>query len=234
VIEAWWLGAVSAFWLGLLTAISPCPLATNIAALSFVGRRLDRPRAALLRGLLYTLGRTLTYVALAALLVASLLSAPALAHWLQTYMNRLLGPLLILVGMVLLDLLPLRLPGLAGGADLQRRAESWGLAGAALLGVLFALSFCPVSAALFFGSLLPLAVRHQSSLALPALYGLGTGLPVLAFAVLVALGATRVGAAFQRLGAFERWARRVTGGLFLAIGLYYALAYSLGLAARGP
>jgi len=223
-----WLALGSAFWLGLLTSISPCPLATNIAALSFVGRRVDRPRAVLLGGALYTLGRTVTYVALAVLLVAGALAVPAVSHFLQKNLIRLLGPVLILVGMVLLDLLSLRLPGV-GSARLQERAGSWGPAGAALLGILFALSFCPVSAALFFGSLIPLAIHHESRLALPALYGIGTALPVVAFAGLIGLGAHRLGAAVGRLEQFERVARRLTGGLFLAIGLYYALRHSLGV-----
>lgn len=221
-----WLGVVAALWLGVLTSISPCPLATNIAAISFISRRLESRRTVALTGAFYTLGRTLTYLVLAWLLVASVLAAPPVSHFLQKYMNQLLGPLLILVGMVLLNLIPLRLPG--GGCStgkLQQRAEAAGIWGAGLLGIVFALAFCPVSAALFFGSLIPLAVKHESRLLLPSLYGIGTGLPVLAFVVLIAIGAGAVARAFHRLTQFETWARRVTGGLFIAIGIYFALAY---------
>jgi cytochrome c-type biogenesis protein len=223
-----WFSVASALWLGILTSISPCPLATNIAAVSFISRRMLRPRTVVLTGLLYTLGRALTYLVLAWLLVASVLAAPQLSHFLQKYMNQLLGPVLILVGMVLLDLIPLRLPGGAcGTGKLQQRAESAGIWGAGLLGAVFALTFCPVSAALFFGSLIPLAIKHESRLLLPSLYGIGTGLPVLAFAVLLAVGAETVARVFRKLTQFETWARRVTGGLFVATGLYYALAYIL-------
>jgi cytochrome c biogenesis protein CcdA len=208
-----------------MTSVSPCPLATNVAAVSFVGRRVGSPGQVLAGGLLYTAGRAVAYTALGVLLVASLLSAPALSLALQKHMNRILGPLLILVGMVLLGLLPLRLPGAGSGAWGRRRAGSAGVWGAGALGVLFALSFCPVSAALFFGSLIPLAVKQESPLLLPALYGAGTGLPVLAFALATALGAKSLGGAFRRVAAVERWARGVTGAIFIAVGIRYCLVH---------
>jgi cytochrome c biogenesis protein CcdA len=223
------LAIASAFWFGMLTSISPCPLATNIAAISFVGRRVDSPRQVFAAGLLYTSGRSLAYLALASLLVSSMLSAPLLAHALQKYMNRALGPILILVGLVLLEVISFNLPGSGFGDRVQKKAESMGVWGAGLLGILFALSFCPTSAALFFGSLLPLALHQGSGVMLPGVYGLATGLPVLLFAVLIALGANKVGQAFNRIQAFERWARRITGALFVLIGVYYCLATFWGI-----
>ncbi|MBI5395490.1 MAG: sulfite exporter TauE/SafE family protein [Verrucomicrobia bacterium] len=224
-MDSMWLGAATALWLGILTSISPCPLATNVAAISFIGRRVGSARHVLLTGALYTLGRALAYLALAAVLVASLLSAPGVSHWLQKYMNKLLGPILVLVGMVLLDLVPLTLSGGGVSERMQRRVERLGIWGAGLLGIVFALTFCPVSAALFFGSLVPLAVKWESSVLLPALYGIGTALPVIAFAILIALGTQQVGKVFNATKQFERWAQWLTGGLFLAIGIYFSLAY---------
>jgi cytochrome c-type biogenesis protein len=224
-MDQYWLGLSSAVWLGILTSISPCPLATNIAAISYIGRQADRPRAVLLTGTLYTLGRILTYVILGALLVASVLSVPGLSNFLQHYMNKLLGPILILVGMFLLDLL--RLPAVGGSitSRLSERLGQSGAWGAGLLGMLFALSFCPTSAALFFGSLIPLSIKWESSLVLPFLYGVGTALPVFAFAVLIAMGAKSLAAAFQRLTALELWARRVTGLAFILVGIYFCWNY---------
>lgn len=218
----------SAFWLGILTSISPCPLTTNIAAISYVGRRVGRPASVLQAGLLYTVGRALAYLLLGVLLVGSLLSAPSLSQMLQKHMNMALGPVLILVGLILLEVI--RLPvGKGGGlsAALQNKADSLGIGGAGLLGMVFALSFCPTSAALFFGSLLPLAVQQQSSLLIPGIYGLATGLPVLLFALLLAFGANKVAHAFNRITAFERWARRLTGVLFLVVGGYYCAVFLL-------
>jgi cytochrome c biogenesis protein CcdA len=219
------VAAGSAFWLGVLTSISPCPLATNIAAISYISKGLGTPRRVFATGALYTIGRMLTYLALAALLVASVLSIPRLSNFLQTYMNKLLGPILILVGMFLLGLLQFNFSVSATGGALEERFQSWGVWGAALLGMLFALSFCPVSAALFFGSLVPLALQHQSTVGLPALYGVGTGLPVLVFAVLIAAGAQSVSKAFNRLAQVEKWARIVTGMVFIGVGIYFCLAH---------
>jgi cytochrome c-type biogenesis protein len=219
------LFAASAFWLGFLTSVSPCPLATNIAAISYVGRRLESPRLVLAGGLLYTAGRVLTYTLLGVLLVSSVLSAPSAALILQKYLNKVLGPLLVLVGMGLLELITFGSFGAGLATRLQARAERAGLLGALLLGIVFSLSFCPVSATLFFGSLLTLAVKARSGVVLPAVYGIGTGLPVVAFAILVALGARSVGKVFDKVALFEKWARRVTGVVFVGVGIYFTLVY---------
>jgi len=218
-------GTLTAFWLGVMTSLSPCPLATNIAAISFVGRNVENTRRVLWAGLLYTAGRTLAYLALGMILVTSLLSAPAISHILQKNMNQILGPLLILVGMFLLELLRFSTSGSGMGDKAQRHAGKWGIWGAGLLGILFALSFCPVSAALFFGSLIPLGVKNESGVLLPIIYGIGTGLPVLVFAILIALGTRYVGTVFNKLAVFEKWLRRVTGVVFILVGIYYSLTY---------
>ncbi len=224
-MDSFLLGAVSALWLGILTSISPCPMATNVAAISYIGSDANNTRRVMLSGLLYSLGRIITYTVLGSLLVASMLSATKVSFFLQENMNKLLGPILVLAGMFLLELIKFSLPGKGVSQRFQTRVKSFGVWGAALIGILFALSFCPVSAALFFGSLIPLAVEHQSSLLFPAIFGLGTGLPIFVFALVLAFSARSLGKVFQRLTDFERWARRVTGSVFLLIGLYYCLKY---------
>ena len=223
------LGVTTAVWFGILTSISPCPLATNIAAISFIGKRVGDPRRVFLSGLFYTFGRMLAYVALGILLVLSLLSIHGTSNFLQNHMNKLIGPILILVGMVLLELIPLSLPGGGPGEKTRRRAETAGIWGSAFLGIVFALSFCPVSAALFFGSLVPLATKHESLFLLPSLYGVGTALPVIVFAVMIALGVRSVGKLFDKLTQFEKWARYVTGAIFVLVGIYYCLVFIFGL-----
>jgi len=224
-MDNYFLAAASALWLGILTSISPCPLATNIAAISFIGRRVGKPGRVFLSGLLYTGGRSLTYLILGIILVTSLLSMSELSLLLQKYMNKLLGPILIIVGMVLLELISFGTGGRGISDRFQKRAEAFGMWGAGLLGIIFALSLCPLSAALFFGSLIPLAVQHESNFFLPVLYGAGTGLPVLVFAVIIAFGAQRLGKAFNILTAVEKWARRITGTVFILVGIYFCLAY---------
>lgn len=218
----------SAFWFGILTSISPCPLATNIAAISFVGRKIGSAPAVLAAGVLYACGRTIAYASLGILLAGGLTAAPEVSHLLQKYMNLLMGPLLILVAMVLLKLLTL--PAISGGIGerLWIRVERMGIAGAGLLGIIFALSFCPTSAVLFFGSLLPLAIKFNSGLLLPAIYGMATGLPVLFFAFLLAFGVNQFGRTYHRLAMFELWAQRITGIIFLLIGLYFTLTITIG------
>ena len=217
--------ALSALWFGILTSISPCPLATNITAISFVGRRTGSSRGVLLSGLLYTVGRALVYTAIGVLLVTSLLSAPTVSMTLQTWMNKLLGPILILVGMVMLGLLRLTFRGRGMSERLQQRVEGWGLLGALALGALFALSFCPVSATLFFGSLLPLAVKHGSGVLLPFIYGIGTAIPVVIFAIVLAFGARWLGKIFERVTQVERVMRTLTGIVFVAVGIYMSLVH---------
>ena len=226
------IGIASAFWLGILTSISPCPLATNIAAVSFVGRRVDSPAKVLLAGVLYAIGRTLVYLVLGVLLVWGLLADPwQISAVLQEYMNKALGPILILAGMILLDLLKINLSGSGMSDKFQKRVEAFGLWGALLLGVVFALSFCPVSAAYFFLGLLRIATRCESGIIIPSVYGVATGLPVVAFAFLLALSAKKVGSVYNKLAVFEKWARRITGGIFILVGIYYCLVHIYGISA---
>lgn len=221
------LAAGGAFWLGILTSISPCLLTTNITAISFLARNVDKPRYVLLSSGFYMVGQAVAFVVLAMLIVGSLVSAPIVSHWLQKYMFRLLGPILVLVAMFLFELLEVRL----GSGRLKRwihqRGGGGGFWAAALLGVVFAMSFCPTTAALFFGSLIPLAVTHGSSVFLPSMYALGIALPVLIISVLVATAAHEIGRVFQRITQMEWWARRATGLVFLAVGVYFTLAYTI-------
>jgi cytochrome c biogenesis protein CcdA len=228
-MDGYFVALGSAIWLGILTSISPCPLATNIAAISYIGRRVNSPGKVVAAGMLYTLGRMVTYLVLGILIVASVLSIPELAMFLQQNMNKFLGPILIVVGMFLLELISLDIMRSDIGSRMQGRVERFGIWGAGLLGLLFALSFCPVSAALFFGSLIPLAVDHQSSVVMPIAYGVGTALPVIVFAFVIAVSTRTVGVMFDKLKTIEKWARRVTGVVFIAVGIYYTLIYIFGI-----
>jgi cytochrome c-type biogenesis protein len=219
------IGAGSALWLGILTSISPCPLATNIAAISYIGRKVGNSRQIFLTGLLYTLGRTLAYLVLAFILVASVLSMPQISLFLQKYMSLVLGPILIIVGMFLLGLIQMDISGQGMGEGLKKRVDAMGIWGALLLGIVFALSFCPTSAALFFGSLVPLSLKVNSSIALPVIYGIGTALPVMVFAVLLAISAQSVGKAYNVLAKIEWWARMITGWIFVLVGIYFSLKF---------
>jgi len=223
------LALASALWLGMLTAVSPCPLATNIAAISFIGRQIGNRGGVLGAGLLYTLGRALVYVVLGAAITAGLLANGEVSRFLQKYMNEILGPVLILLGMVLLGFIGSTASLNLAGDRIRRRAANGGVLFALPLGVLFALSFCPVSAGLFFGALVPLALKHESSFALPLVYGAGTALPVVGFAFLIAFAGEQLGRAFERVTQVEAWARRIAGVVFIIAGVYYCLTRIFGL-----
>jgi cytochrome c-type biogenesis protein len=215
----------TALWLGILTSISPCPLATNIAAISYIGKDMSSNARVFISGLSYTLGRVFTYVAIGVLLSAGLSSVPDVANFLQRYMNAILGPMLFVTGIILFGFINFSLPGI--NADRFKSLAGKGVVtGPFLLGVIFSLAFCPVSAALFFGSLIPLALAAHSPVIFPTLYGFGTGLPVIFFAFLIAFGMHSLSSFFKSVTRFEKWARYATGVIFLLVGGYYSLIYT--------
>ena len=217
-----------AAWLGILCAISPCPLATNIAAVGFISRNAS-PSQTLLGGLLYAVGRATAYCALAAVVVMGVSAAPELSHLLQKHLNRLMGPLLILVAVVLLGLVRLPSVGMGRLSAVQQRLASSGVIGALPLGILFALALCPPSAAIYFGSLLPLALEQHSPFLVPAVFGVVSALPVVVVAVLFAAGMRKIGAMFRRLTAVDRILRIATGIVFLVVGVVLMMKYAICL-----
>lgn len=191
-----WIGYSTAAWLGILTAISPCPLAANIAAISFIGRQMGN------RG----------------------------ARFFQNYLNEALGPLLILLGMILLNLIGTEIGSVKlVGEGLQQKAAKRGVIWALPLGILFALSFCPVSAGLFFGALIPLTLKSGSALYLPGIYGVCTAIPVVIFAFLIAYGGEKLGKAYNNLSKIQVFVKSLTGAVLLIVGIYYSLVYIYGM-----
>jgi cytochrome c-type biogenesis protein len=237
---------LAALYLGVLTSISPCPLATNIAAVSYIGRKVEKPRSVINAGLLYTLGRCLLYLILAVLLTTTALSIPAVSLFLQKYMHLVIGPVFLVLGMFLVGLISVTVGGTMMSEKMQKRIDAMGIWGALLLGVLFAVSFCPTSAAWFFGLLaltmgseagaitaalakigitLPAASVPGGVVLLPLVYGIGTALPVIVVAFLLAYSAQSVGKTYNVLSRVEWWARMVTGWVFILIGAYFAFVY---------
>lgn len=217
--------ALTALWLGILTAISPCPLASNIAAVSYLGKEIAHAKTVLWCGLAYVLGRTLVYTVLGILLVKSLVSAPGVSFFLQKHGPLLLGPALIIVGLFLLRVIRLDFLGFTLGDGQSRFKNAKGVVPSFFMGGFFALSFCPVSAALFFGTLVPLAAREESAILLPVLFGAGTGLPVALFAGMVAFGLKSAGQFYHNMAKLEKFASMATGVIFIAAGLWASVKY---------
>lgn len=213
--------ALSALFLGLITAISPCPMATNIAAIAYVSRRVAKRKYAVLTGILYTLGRMFSYSILGILIIVAGLEIPGLASFLQDFGEQILGPLLIVVGVVMLNIN--RISFISGGGKLSSiggKVADWGMVGGFLLGALFALAFCPYSAVLFFGVLIPLALKSTGGVALPAVFAIGTGLPVLVFGTLISAGVARVSTWFNAVIGAEKVIRIVVSIIFIGVGIY--------------
>ena len=217
---------LSALLLGLLTAISPCPLATNIAAVGYVSRRATERKYTVVAGVLYTLGRMLSYSVIGVLIIVAGLEIPGVATFLQDFGERILGPLLIVIGVIMLTINKISL-SLGGGklSSIGEKVADRGMLGGFLLGALFALAFCPYSALLFFGVLIPLALKSAGGVTLPAVYAIGTGLPVMVFGILLSASVAKVSSWFNAVTRVERVIRVVVSIVFIGIGTYYVVLW---------
>ena len=217
--------ALTAFLLGLLTAISPCPLATNIAAIGYIGRDIENRRRLFLNGVFYTVGRIIAYTVLGIVLI-SILKEGASVFGIQKAIGKwgelLIGPMLLLIGLFMLIGHRLNLPrfGFGGNGECLARKGGWG---ALPLGVLFAMAFCPTSGVFYFGMLIPMAVTASAGWLLPVLFAVATALPVLAVAWILAFSVEKVGEFYGRIRTLQKWINIIVGIIFIAVGMYYCL-----------
>jgi cytochrome c biogenesis protein CcdA len=211
---------ITAILLGLLTAISPCPLATNITAIGFISKDVDDRRRVFYNGIFYTAGRATTYTGLALIIM---LGADKLqfSGFLQKYGEKIIGPLLLIIGLLMLDLIRINIPGRNNLSNSMQKKRKWRYIDALLLGVVLALAFCPYSGVLYFGMLLPLSLSSSSGLLLPPVFAVATAIPVIILAWLIAYTVSKVSSFYNRIKTFELWFRRITAVLFIIIGLYY-------------
>jgi len=220
------LPLLSAFILGLMTAISPCPLATNISAIGFIGKDIENRNKVFYNGLIYTAGRALSYTSLAAVIFLGA-DQLALSGWFQQYGEKILGPLLILIGLFMMGWIQIKLPGMGNYAQRYQEKGVSSFWEVLFIGILFALAFCPYSGVLYFGMLIPMTLSSSSGLALPVIFAIATGIPVIIFAWLIAYTVAGVGKLYNGLKVFEKWFRRVVAVLFMGIGLYYVIVIYL-------
>lgn len=212
-----------AFLLGILTAISPCPLATNIASIGYISRDIENKKVIFIKGVLYTFGRILAYTSLGIILI-SILEEGASVFGIQKYISKwgelLIGPILMLIGLFMLFGHRLNLPkfGFKGSGESYSKKGGWG---AFLLGILFALAFCPSSGVLYFGMLIPLSMSSTAGWLLPVIYALATALPVLAIAWILAYSVQNLSTFYGKIKAIQKWLNSIVGILFLLVGIYY-------------
>lgn len=216
---------ITAFLLGLLTAISPCPLATNIAAVGFIGKDIGSKWGALRKGLLYTLGRILGYSILGVALIVILRQGAGIfgvQKFFARYGEMFIGSIMLVVGLFMLFGSRLNLPKFGFRSDGENLAKKGGW-GALLLGILFALAFCPTSGVLYFGGLIPLSVASAGGYFLPVVFALATALPVLIVAIIIAFSVESIGRFYGKMQTLQRWMNRIVGVLFVVIGIYYCI-----------
>jgi len=213
---------IAAFFIGLMTAISPCPLATNITAIAYISKKINNGKKTLLTGFVYTLGRMFTYVLLASIIVYIGVNVQSISLFLQKYGEKILGPLLIFMGLVMLNII--KLPSLKSKDKINKikeRLSERGYLGSFLLGVLFALAFCPFSAVLFFGMLIPLALKYSDAFLIPSIFSFATGIPVIIFAFILTFSVSKIGKVMNKIQTFEKYMRYLIAGVFVIVGMYY-------------
>ncbi len=220
ILDSTDLPLLSALILGLMTAISPCPLATNITAMAFISKDIEDKRKVFFNGLIYTLGRSISYTVIGLIFYFGA-SKFIVAGFLQKYGERALGPILILIGLFMLDVIKIKFPGLNKLNEKMQQKEKFGFWGTLLLGIVFALGFCPYSGVLYFGMLIPMTISSASGLYLPIIFAIGTGLPVIIFAWFIAFTVGGISSVYNKIKIFEKWFRRVVAIIFLLVGIYY-------------
>lgn len=216
---------LSAFILGIMTAISPCPLATNITAIGFISKDIEDKKRIFYNGLWYTLGRAISYTAIGVILYFGA-SKFHVSRFFQSNGEKFLGPLLIIVGILMLDIIKIKFPGLGKmGERMESRERKNNWWNALLLGMVFALAFCPYSGVLYFGMLIPMTISSASGLYLPFIFAIATGLPVIIVAWLLAFSISSIGGFYNKIKTFEKWFRRVVAIAFILVGLYYVYLF---------
>ncbi len=217
---------LSAFILGLMTAISPCPLATNITATAFISKNISNKRMVFLSGVVYSLGRAFSYTAIGLALYFGA-SKFHVARFLNQNGEKYLGPLLLVIGLIMLNVIKLNFLGKSNFSErLSEKFKDKGLLGSFLIGVVFALAFCPYSGALYFGVLIPMTIANADGLYLPIIFAFGTGLPVILFTYLLAFTAGKISSFYTKITKIEKVMRYVAGVVFILTGLYYILIFS--------
>lgn len=212
---------LTAFLLGMATAISPCPLATNITAIAYISKDIENQRRVFYSGLVYTLGRAITYTTIGLVFYLGA-SQFKIAGFLNKYGERIIGPALIIIGLFMLDIIKINLKGTGKFTEnLGEKAKNGNFLSALIMGMAFALAFCPYSGVLYFGMLIPITISSVKGLFLPIVYALGTGLPVIIFAYFVAFTVYGIGNLYNKVKTFELWFRRVVAIVFMGVGVYY-------------
>ena len=220
IIENSQLPILSAFILGLMTALSPCPLATNITAIGYISKDFSNRKQVLFRGIVYTIGRAITYTSIG-LIIFFGVSQFAISGFIQQWGEKILGPTLIIIGLFMIGIIKLNIKGIGFLNDKIQQLNKNSYTDVLIMGIVFAFAFCPYSGVLYFGMLMPLTITSASGLYLPSVFAVATGIPVLIFTLIIAYSVSNISKYFNRVKAFEYMFRRVVAVVFIGFGIYY-------------
>jgi cytochrome c biogenesis protein CcdA len=210
---------------GLVGALSPCQLTTNLSAIAYVSRRPGEGQI-WSEALGYTVGKMLVYTLLGGAVIILGFTLQQSAIPIVVITRKIVGPLMIVIGFGLMGLIRLR--GSFGerlARWLRAQIPQKGVLGAFLLGTVFSFSFCPTLLWLFFGLMIPLALASTGGWTFPGLFALGTALPLLVFAGLLVSGTDLSSKLTDRLKRYHQNISKVSGGIFILAGVNDTLTY---------
>ncbi|MCK9160257.1 MAG: aromatic aminobenezylarsenical efflux permease ArsG family transporter [Bacteroidaceae bacterium] len=216
---------VTAFLLGILTAVSPCPLATNITSIGYISKHIENRSKIFWSGVLYALGRVTSYTILGAIIISILREGSsmfAIQKVISNYGEMFIAPALILIGLFMLFGDKLNLPRF-GFTQTQKAGKLKGLWGSFCIGMLFAMAFCPTSGMFYFGMLMPMSAAQTGGYFLPVVFAIATSLPVIIVGWILAYSVSKIGKFYNHVQVFQKWFSRLIAFLFIVVGIYYAI-----------
>jgi cytochrome c biogenesis protein CcdA len=227
LIDSYNIPILTSLLIGILISISPCPLATNITAIAYISKDIKNSKTVLLNGLYYTFGRAFSYTFLSIIIYFGI-STFNVSTFFKNFSDSLLGPVLILIGLFMFDIInpPAGGPKFIAGNfvnKFQKYLSTKGYLGSFLLGILFAIGFCPYSAIMFFAVIIPLILKSREGILLAPFFALGTSLPVILFSFIIAFSANKIGHTFNKIKKFEYILRKLVAAIFICIGVYFWL-----------
>lgn len=227
LIDSYNIPILTSFLIGILTSISPCPLATNITAIAYISKDIKNTKTVLLNGLYYTLGRAFSYTFLS-LIIYFGISSFQISTFFKNFSNSFLSPILILIGLFMFNIIRLSTGGKKIASsnfinNFQKYLSTKGYLGSFLLGILFAIGFCPYSAIMFFAVIIPLILKSKEGILLSPFFALGTSLSVILFSFIIAFSANKIGHTFNKIKKFEYFIRKFVAAIFICVGVYFLL-----------
>ena len=226
LIESNNIPLLTAFILGILTAVSPCPMATNITAIGYISKDIENKHSVFKNGIYYTFGRIIVYTLLGFIIIPLLREGTniyGIQKFISKYGELFIGPSLIIIGVFMLISSNLNIPKLGFSFNNSEKIKNKGGFGSLFLGIMFSLAFCPTSGIIYFGMLMPMSASESGGYILPVIFAIATGVPVLIIAWILSYSISRIGSFYQKVSLFQKWLNLIIALLFIIIGIYYLI-----------